>query len=251
MTLPQYDDSAADSASEPGPAENDPFLSQESVEDHPGDGIASVDPGEGVRGSDSLFGLLLAGAVAVGLAPLINSNAFDMRYTLSWGVLAGFGVLAWLFGGMLRIAREKIENAAWGIVFGLILAIPLLGFGGSTLNEGLRLLFTNPETELVLSDGTLLAYLVFVMPLGETLFFRGVLQEGRTFWAAGLLTTLWQLTLFFPLMNRGPYPLIIGTVLLMANAMYSYARARNGLAAAWLCQITVNLVLIFFPIATA
>lgn len=204
----------------------------------------------GLRGGDALFGLLIAGAVAIGLGPLIGSNAFDMRYTLAWGVLAVFGVLAWLFGSPARIGQERIENVAWGIVFGLILSVPLLGFGGSSLTEGLRLLFTNPEDRQMLSDGVLLAYLVFVMPLCETLYFRGLVQEERTFYTTGLLATVWQLVLFFPLMNRGPYPLIIGLVLLMANTMYAYARSRNGLAAAWICQITVNLVLIFFPLAT-
>jgi len=199
----------------------------------------------GMRGGDSLFGLLIAGAVSIGLAPLISSNAADMRYTLSWGVLAIFGILAWLFGSMERIEQEKPGNIAWGMVFGLILAVPILGFGGSNLADGMRLLF--PE----MPDGTLLTYLVFVMPLAETLFFRGIFQEGRSFWVTGIMATLWQLVLFFQLMNRGPYPLIIGTVLLMANTMYSYVRGRNGLAAAWVCQITLNLVLIFLPLATS
>ncbi|MDX1993123.1 MAG: hypothetical protein SF029_12070 [bacterium] len=200
--------------------------------------------GVGFRASDPIFGLLIALAVSFGLLPLIGENAADMRYTLSWGVLAVFGVLGWLFGGMTRIEREKIENIAWGVVFGLLLAVPLLGFGGQTLTDGLRFLF--PQ----MSDGTLLAYLVFVMPLAETLFFRGLLQEGRSFWTSGLLATVWNVFLFFSLMNRGPLPLILGTVLLMMNLIYSYVRQRNGLAAAWVCQITINLVLIFFPLAT-
>jgi hypothetical protein len=35
--------------------------------------------------------------------------------------------------------------------------------------------------------------------------------------------------------------------MLMANLLYGYVRNRNGLAAAWICQMTVNLVLLFFP----
>src|SRR5262245_7915246 len=44
--------------------------------------------------SDPVFGYLIAIALSVGLTPLLPSGA-DLRYTLAWGVMAGFGVLAW------------------------------------------------------------------------------------------------------------------------------------------------------------
>jgi hypothetical protein len=194
--------------------------------------------------SDPLFGVLLSGAISIGLIPLIGAGTSDMRYTITWGLLAGFGVLAWLLGDSARIAEEQPENLAWGLVFGLVVSMPLLAFGVDQLEEATRLLF--PQ----MASGTLLAYLVFVMPLAETLFFRGLLQQGRTFWQVSLIATAWQLVLFFPLINIGPYPLLIGVALLMANAMYSYVRERNGLAAAWLCQITVNVVLFFLPLTS-
>jgi hypothetical protein len=56
--------------------------------------------------------------------------------------------------------------------------------------------------------------------------------------------------LFFPMLDLSRYPAIAGLIalaLLMLNFIYSYVRRRNGLAAAWICQIVVNLVLIFFP----
>lgn len=200
----------------------------------------------GYRGttSDPIFGLLLAGAVSIGLAPLVGSEAFDLRYTLVWGMLAGFGVLSWLIGSGPRIGQARPEDLIWGIIFALILVVPLLGFGGATFVEAAELLLRT------MTPGTALAYLVFVMPLAETLFFRGLLQRGRPFWQAGLICTVWQMILFFPLIDVGPYPLVVGITLLMANLMYSYVRGRNGLAAAWLCQITVNLALIFFPFVT-
>lgn len=198
------------------------------------------------RGStnDPLFGLMIACAVAIGLAPIIGSEAFDLRYTLVWGLLAGFSVLSWLLGNGPRITHDYPENLAWGIIFALILVVPLLGFGGTTFSEAAGLMLQN------MTNGSALAFLVFVMPLSETLFFRGVLQLSRPFWQVALFCTLFQLILFFPLIDRGPYPLIIGITLLMANIMYSYVRQRNGLAAAWLCQITVNIALIFFPFMT-
>lgn len=193
------------------------------------------------EGSDPLFGLLIAGAVSIGLIPLIGSDAADMRYTLAWGLLAVFGVLAWLLGSTERVEQENPENLAWGIAFGLILGVPLLAFASGTLIEATKLLFQG------MNAGSMLAYVVFVMPLAETLFFRNLLQDGRTFWGTAMITTVWQMVLFFPLINHQAYPLIMGVVFLMANMMYGYVRERNGLAAAWLCQIIVNLTILFLP----
>lgn len=195
--------------------------------------------------NDPLFGLVLTGAISLGLIPLIDSGTYDLRYTLVWGIIAAFGVISWLLGTSTRIEQETPENLVWGVTFGLLLGLPLLAFGGSTLVTAGDLMFPN------LALGTLLAYIVFVMPIAETLFFRGLLQQQRTFWETSLLATGWQLALFFPMVNRGPYPLIVGVVLLMANATYGYVNERNGLAAAWLCQITVNIILLFVPAVIA
>lgn len=203
----------------------------------------SLPPTSRALGSDPTFGYLIALALAIGLAALPREQ-YELRYTLLWMMLAGFGVLAWLLGSMTRIGQETPENLAWGVVFGLIIATPLLAVGGSTLTTTVNLLFGT------LSAGTLLAYLVFVMPLGETLFFRGVLQDQRPFWMVGLMSSLWGALLFFPVLDFQRYPavvVVIGVALVMMNLTYSYVRQRNGLAAAWICQIVVNLVLLFVP----
>lgn len=194
--------------------------------------------------NDPAFGFLIAIALAVGLAPLNGSGQADLRYTIAWGVLALFGVLAWLFGNTARVGQETPENIVWGVSFGLILGMPLLAFGGPTLTSAVNFLFG------MMSTGSLLAYLIFVIPLAETLFFRGILQENRPFWMIGLMGSLWSVVLFFPLMDLQNYPfvaVVIGTVLVMMNLIYSYVRQRNGLAAAWVCQIVVNLALVFVP----
>ena len=195
------------------------------------------------RGSsnDPIFGLLLAGAVALGLAPIIGADGFDLRYVIVWGLLASFGVLAWLFGSGPRIVRDQPENLAWGIVFALILVVPLLGFGGNTFAEMADLMLRD------MTPGTALAFLVFIMPMGETLYFRGIIQNIRPFWQTALMASTLQMVIFFPLVDRGPYPLIVGIVMVMANMIYGYVRQRNSLAGAWICQITVNIALIFFP----
>lgn len=227
--LPEYDDyNPPDDIDE-----DDDYLDDDEAEE-----------GGGYRtGTDPTFGYLIALALAVGLMALPAEHR-DLRYSILWMIPAGFGVLAWLLGNGPRIQEETPENLAWGIAFALIIATPLLAVGGSTLTATVHRLF------LGLSPGALLAYLVFVMPLSETLFFRGILQEERAFWLVGLMSSLWSAVLFFPQLDVATYPAIvtvIGVALVMMNLTYSYVRQRNGLAAAWVCQITVNLVLMFVP----
>jgi hypothetical protein len=64
----------------------------------------------------------------------------------------------------------------------------------------------------------------------------------------GFLSSLWSLFVFIPMLDVGTYPVIgviIGISLVMMNLIYAYVRQRNGLAAAWVCQIVVNVVLLF------
>jgi len=194
--------------------------------------------------SDPIFGYILALAISFGLTPLLPDGA-PMRYTVAWGVLAAFGVLAWLLGNGERIGQERPDQLVWGVMIGLIAGTPLYLFGGATLISTAAVLFGG------MTPGVLLAYLVFVMPLGETLFFRGILQRGRHFWVVGVLSTAWSGLLFFPLIRDltdfWAVAIFIGTTLAIVNMVYSWVRERNGLAAAWLCQIVTNLILIFLP----
>ena len=194
---------------------------------------------------DPAFGFLLAMAVSVGLIPLLPTG-IDMRYTLSWGTLALVGVLTWLLGNNSRIGREDPENIVWGIGLALLLCVPFLLFFFETFGQASVLLF--PE----MGAGVILAYLIFVMPLAETLFFRGLIQQHLDFYYVGGLGTLWNIVLFFPVMwgdvlDAPAVALFLAVALLMMNMMYAYARDRNGLAAAWLTQITASLFLLFLP----
>lgn len=201
--------------------------------------------------SDPFFGYLIAVALSIGLTPLIPLNA-DLRYLLAWGLLALFGILAWLLGTMERIERESLEDLGWGVVFGLLVATPILLVGGSTLSQTAQLMFTggSPNALTILPAGAVLSFLIFTQPLAETLFFRGVLQNNRSFWLVGGMSSLWSIMLFMPMLDIGRYPVvavIISVALVMVNLIFSYVRQRNGLAAAWLCQIVVNFVMFFIP----
>lgn len=205
-----------------------------------------------ISANDPAFGYLVALALSIGLTPLIPNNG-DLRLMIVWGVLAFFAVIAWLLGNTTRISEEEPENLAWGIVFGLIVSVPMLLMGGTTLTTTVELIFQSSINNVVITlpRGAILAMLVFVMPLAETLFFRGVMQMNRPFWLVGALASIWSILLFFPAINVGEFPVIgvmIGTVLTLMNLIYGYVRQRNGLAAAWLCQIVFNFVVLFLPI---
>lgn len=194
---------------------------------------------------DPIFGFLLALALSIGLTPMLPFNA-DLRYTVAWGALAGVGVLSWLLGSADRIGQEEPENLVWGVVFGLLVGAPFLLFGAGVLARTSRLIF--PEMEA----GTVLAFVIFVIPLAETLFFRSVMQRNLEFYISGALSGVWSIILFFPVMWEevltGPaVAVVIGIIFLTINMLFAYVRERNGLAAAWVCQIVTLLLLIFVP----
>ncbi|MYD11737.1 MAG: CPBP family intramembrane metalloprotease [Chloroflexi bacterium] len=195
---------------------------------------------------DPLFGFIIAAALSVGLTPLLPDSV-ELRYTLAWGALAGVSVLSWLLGNMERIGQERPENLGWGILYALMLGIPFLVF--------LSRIVLSPAADRLfpgMSSGSLLAFLVFVMPIAETLFFRGLLQGQLAFWLVGLLATVWNIVLFFPVMWGAVTELpavtsVIVVLLLMMNLLFVYVRERNGLAAAWVCQIVANLIILYIP----
>lgn len=196
--------------------------------------------------SDPIFGFLLALALSIGLIPLLPENA-DFRYTVVWGALAGVGVITWLLGNNERVGAEQLENVAWGVGFGFLLGAPLFLFGEGIMRRASPLLFPD------MGVGTVLAYILFVMPLAETLFYRGLLQQYRDFWIVGLWSALWNIVVFFPVMwgdilEAPIVAVVIAVAIIMMNLMYSYVRQRNGLAAAWLCQIITNVWVIFLPL---
>lgn len=241
-----YEDEADDAPEAYAPGQDEPAKT--------GDGPATRAPetlrrrlGAGGRIDDPFFFYLLALALSIGLISL-PAGQHDLRFTLLWLTLAGFGVLAWLLGDTARIGREHPEDLAWGLVFALILSGPLLAFGDSTLGTISQRLFG------ALRNASVLTLLVFAMPLAETLFFRGALQQRYSFWLTGLMASLWSVLLFLPVLEMLRFPaiaLIVALALLLMNLLYSYVRQRNGLAAAWFCQIGVNLALLFLPLVAS
>ncbi|MCS7072190.1 MAG: hypothetical protein NZM00_11835 [Anaerolinea sp.] len=206
-----------------------------------------------VQYTDPSFGLLIASALNIGLIPIVPDQA-DLRYVLVWIALGAAGVFPWLLGETERIGRERIDRVLWGVVLGVILGGPLLFVGGSTLETTVRLMFrtgqVGADALAPLPPGAVLGLLVFAMPTAETLFFRGLLQNMQPFWLTGLISSSFAIFLFFPMIEVARYPLVavvIGIALTAMNLFYSYVRARRGLAAAWLSQITVNVIVFWIP----
>jgi membrane protease YdiL (CAAX protease family) len=90
--------------------------------------------------------------------------------------------------------------------------------------------------------------LVFVGALGETLFFRGILQDQRGILISVLAAGASSVLFFWPAASHAPVYLVAAALFTTVLAgVYSFVRTRYGLAAAYVCQVTVNLMLLFVP----
>ncbi len=193
------------------------------------------------READPVFVYAVLMAFNVGLMPLAENHPIE-RYTILWTLLAAVGVAAALAGNRLSLDDVRGHDLLWGAGLGVLLGAPLLLIGASTLAQTSERIFVD------LPDGAVFQSLVFVMATTETLFFRGILQLVQPWLVTALMASGWSLMLFFPAVAGYLYPtLVIGTFIVMLSLLYSYVRRRNGLAAAWLCQIVVSVLWLFVP----
>jgi len=198
------------------------------------------------REGDPLFAYLVIVSLAIGISPLESA----VRYVVLWTLMGTFGALAYLFGGIRRMGDAKIDDLVWGVTFGFVSSFPfLLAFGATLQTVSQRMFDAEGVPSNVMHSWVFMA-LAFVVPLCESLFFRGGMQDVRSIFLTTLLATLWSAVLFFPHMELGGRGAIAGILLLvfaLLNFMYSYVRFRNGLAAAWLCQVVSYTLLWFVP----
>jgi len=192
---------------------------------------------------DPLYPYLLYLALAVGtlfyggISPL-------MRYTILWTVLLAMGTFFTLVDASEDAPPRRMApaNLGWGFSIGLVFALPLFILIGSGLADIVRQIFPDVATAALFQS------LAIVGPLGESLFFRGGLQERRGFGAAVLASTLSGIVFFLPTTFTQPvYLVAIGIFTAVLSGVYSFIRIQYGLSAATVCQITVNLLLLFAP----
>ncbi len=198
------------------------------------------------READPLLAYLVLLAIGIGISPL-DAPA---RYLLLWLLMGGLGAVAYLLGGVQRMADAEIDDLAWGAVFGVVSSFPFLVVFGAALQTVSVRMFDEPGNSQIVLDTWVLMAVAFVLPLCESLFFRGGMQDVRSILLTAGLATVWSAILFFPHMELGgreAIALILLIVFALLNFMYSYVRFRNGLAAAWLAQVISYTMLWFVP----
>ncbi|MBE2193716.1 MAG: hypothetical protein IAE83_06035 [Anaerolinea sp.] len=174
---------------------------------------------------------------------IIGTSSFapDVRYTLLWVGAAVVGVGA-ITADDLPVERPSLRDLLIGAAYGLLVGLPLLIVGGAQLKRLSQEMFAG------VGDTALFQSVVFVMPLAETLFFRGALQSSRGPIVTSLAAAFWSLLLFLPALGFLQFPLVglvVGISFLFLSFLYSYLRERIGLFTAWTCQIAVNLLLLW------
>ncbi|MBN1430164.1 MAG: CPBP family intramembrane metalloprotease [Anaerolineae bacterium] len=191
---------------------------------------------------DPFFALLIY--LALGLGTWVLSD-LESRYTVLWMTLIVIG------GGMALLDTGKpqgkivLGNLSWGLVFGLPIGLMLLVFAPQALSTTSSLLFPN------ISLPALFQMLAITAPLGETLFFRGGLQDRHGMVAGIIGAGLATLVLFLPAAMGTPEQLtavaFVALFLTLLAGVYSYIRERYGLAASYACQVTINVMLFVLP----
>ena len=199
------------------------------------------------RQADPILALMVIGAVSIGLTPV---DAV-IRYVLLWTMLGGAGLLAYTLGASQRITQTTLDDLMAGIGFGLGIGIPLLIALGSPLASiSERMFEAGEDVPAKVMDTWVFMAVIFVQPAADSLFFRGAMQQFRNFALTAMLATLWTIALFFPHMQLGDatgVAAMLAIFFTFLNFLYSYVRVRNGLAAAWVCQIIGGGLLWFFP----
>lgn len=190
---------------------------------------------------DPLYALLIY--LALGLGTWVIGD-LETRYTILWVLLIVMGVGLVMVEVSKPPSRIELGNLAWGIVFGFPVGLLLLVFAPEALSAASAMLFPN------VSLPALFQMLVITGPVGETFFFRGGLQARRGI-AAGIIGAgLGTLILYLPAgVGTSGLVAVIAVSLFMTvlAGVYSYLRETHGLAAAFVCQITLNVMLLFLP----
>ena len=195
---------------------------------------------------DPVFGYILAMALSVGLMPL-QANA---RYVLLWAFMAAMGGMAFLLGSGIRLKVTDPADLLWGIGLGAFTGGALMLTGGDTLRTVAERIFGAGAGDTPLLDTWIFQATVFVMPIAESLFFRGAMQRVYAIPVVAGLASVWSMLMFFPALGLGEAPavgVVLGTAIVLLNFLYSYVHWRHGLAASFFCQVVAGTLLLLVP----
>jgi hypothetical protein len=195
---------------------------------------------------DPIFALMVIFAVGIGLLP-VQAN---MRYVVLWLLLGAVGLVGYIIGNSASISDSSPDDLRTGVGLGLALGLPFLILMGGSLKAVSERMFDVDGVTPSIMDTWVLMAVAFVIPSVESLFFRGVIQQVHNFMVTVALATVWSIIVFYPHMSLGNatgVAVSIGLFFALLNFLYSYIQYRNGLAAAWICQIISGALIWFAP----
>jgi membrane protease YdiL (CAAX protease family) len=166
----------------------------------------------------------------------------EARLLILWLVLLGFCLI--YAERNYVVMQYGLLNLGRGAAVGLVISLPLLLWAKDALKTTSVRLFP------VASQAALFQNLVLLAAPIEGLYFRGFLQRERGLVVAALLYGLGEGVLFLPGLTG--FPVVLVTVVVAAALLgfvYGYVCQRYGLSASISCHATVNLVLLFLPLA--
>lgn len=180
--------------------------------------------------------------LALGFGTHYVGLAGVLRYTVMWTALIALGAFLTLIDSDYSAREMRSASLGWGVSFGLVFSLPLLILVSSGLADMVGLLY--PDVD----PATLIQSVVFVSPLGETLFFRGAMQERRGLIPAVAAAGIAGIVLYWPVAIHSPVYLAAAAIFTTVLAgIYGFVRGRYGLSAAFVCQVTVNVMLLLIP----
>jgi membrane protease YdiL (CAAX protease family) len=153
-------------------------------------------------------------------------------------------------GSGIRLKVTDPGDLLWGVGLGLFTGGALMLVGADTLATTSQRLFNDGQPGNATLDTWVFQAMVFVMPMAESLFFRGAMQRVHPIPVVALLASVWSMLMFFPNLGLGETPIVgmvFGTALVLLNFLYSYVNWRHGLAASFFCQITAGMLLLLVP----
>jgi membrane protease YdiL (CAAX protease family) len=191
----------------------------------------------GRLGGDGYLAFAIFAAVGAATWPVGQ----PLRLTLMWLVLLAFTLLC-ASGQRIQLSYT-LSDLARGGAAGLLVSVPVVLLAGDSLIATTELAFPW-ENSINLVWG-----LVFLMPVVEALFFRGLVQPEKGLGLSVLLYAAAGLVYFLPATWDEHLPvlgLLIGGMGLL-GFVYGYVRAIHGLLASLVCQAMAHLVLLIVP----
>lgn len=236
-TLPDMAASVAERMAE-DELEDDDLIELEFAEDGE-EGDESEEDERPLSIDPALAFIVLVVVMGLGLATVTP----DARFAAVWSGMALVGIAA-ILANEVPVPRPALRDLLIGAGYGLLVGLPVLVIGRPQLARLSKAIFEG------FSDGMIFMILAFAMPFAETIFFRGAFLAARgLLWTAGA-SGLWAILLLVPAMNVSPFPLVtvvISAALIGMNFLYTYISINFNLYAAWACQVTLNLCLLWLP----